>query len=310
MTTRDRQPLGRDYQLMVSALAEVSRRRDSELDNAEQAYQDNAARAAGELARAEHDALTADRWAGAAAAQVLDVDREAARLWDQLRRARGMRVRALGEVPEPAPIEAMPRVALQRRPESSNGITGPAGPGSSTGGAGGSGGGSGTDGAGGFGGGGSHGLDPAGLGVAGMGAGGFGGGGFGAGALVPGRQSPRALLSRAAERIEVTARPARHGLTRWVLPLLPLVGALCAALAGLVAAGLVTFGSTDVFGGVVIRGMGWLGFLVAPSTGVPVAAWLAHRRLHARLDIGGIGLTLLGGMAAATALSLAFAAQR
>ncbi|MEU8236715.1 hypothetical protein AB0C07_00550 [Actinoplanes missouriensis] len=314
MTTRDRQPLGRDYQLMVSALAEVSRRRDSELDNAEQAYQDNAARAAGELARAEHDALTADRWAGAAAAQVLDVDREAARLWDQLRRARGMRVRALGEVPEPAPIEAMPRVALQRRPESSNGITGPAG-----GGFGGPAGGS-VAGGGGAGGGGSNGLDPAGLGAGGMGfggagtggagTGGFGGGGFGAGALVPGRQSPRALLSRAAERIEVTARPARHGLTRWVLPLLPLVGALCAALAGLVAAGLVTFGSTDVFGGVVIRGMGWLGFLVAPSTGVPVAAWLAHRRLHARLDIGGIGLTLLGGMAAATALSLAFAAQR
>ena len=47
MTTRDRQPLGRDYQLMVSALADVTKRRDTELDGAEQAYQDNAARAAG-----------------------------------------------------------------------------------------------------------------------------------------------------------------------------------------------------------------------------------------------------------------------
>ncbi|MEU4687696.1 hypothetical protein [Actinoplanes sp. NPDC023714] len=256
MTTRDRQPLGRDYQLMVSALAEVNKRRDTELDSAEQAYQDNAARAAGELARAEHDALTADRWAGAAAAQVLDVDREAARLWDQLRRARGMRVRALGEVPEPAPIEAMPRVALQRRPSGESGE-----PGAGT-------------------------------------------------ALTQGRQSPRVLLARAQDRIDVTVRPAGRGLTRWVFPLLPLVGALCAALAGLVAAGLVTFGGTGVPGGVLIRGVGWLGFLVAPSTGVPVAAWLAHRRLHARLDIGGIGLTLLGGMVAATALSLAFAAQR
>ncbi|WP_229071277.1 hypothetical protein [Actinoplanes sp. DH11] len=255
MTTRDRQPLGRDYQLMVSALADVTRRRDNELDDAEQAYQDTAARAAGELARAEHDALTADRWAGAAAAQVLDVDREAARLWDQLRRARGLRVRALGEVPEPASIEAMPRVALQRRPEPA-----PNGPDDTV-------------------------------------------------VLTPGRQSPQVLLARAADRIDVTARPGRHP-RRWMLPLLPLVGALCAALAALVAAGLVTFGGTGVWGGVAIRGMGWLGFLVAPSTGVPVAAWLAHRRLHARLEIGGIGLTLLGGMVAATAISLAFAAQR
>ena len=43
MTTRDRQPIGRDYQLMVSALAEATRRRDVELGGAEQAYQDNAA---------------------------------------------------------------------------------------------------------------------------------------------------------------------------------------------------------------------------------------------------------------------------
>ncbi|MEU4422623.1 hypothetical protein AB0F81_18490 [Actinoplanes sp. NPDC024001] len=249
MTTRDRQPLGRDYQLMVSALADVTRRRDAELDDAEQAYQDSAARAAGELARAEHDALAADRWAGAAAAQVLDVDREAARLWDQLRRARGMRVRALGETPEPAPVETLPRVALQRRPTTED-------------------------------------------------------------APAPGRQSPRTLLSRAADRIDVTVRPARRPLSRWLLPMLPVVGAVCAALTGLVAAGLVTFGETGVWGGVVIRGLGWLTFLVAPSSGVPVAALLAHRGMRARMDIGGIGLTLLGGMVAATALSLAFAGSR
>ncbi|BCJ42616.1 hypothetical protein GCM10010168_06420 [Actinoplanes ianthinogenes] len=253
MTTRDRQPPSRDYQLMVSALAEVTRRRDAELDQAEQAYQDNAARAAGELARAENDALAADRWAGAAAAQVLDVDREAARLWDQLRRARGLRVRALGEVPEPAPVEALPRVALQRRPSSVDGITD---------------------------------RDAA------------------------GRQSPRALLARAADRIDDRVRPGgRRSLPRWSLPLLPLIGALASALAGLVAAGLVTFGQQAVWGGAVIRGLGWLAFIVAPSAGVPAAAFLAHRRLRARLDVGGIGLTLLGGMVAATALSLTFAAS-
>src|SRR3954471_6305067 len=101
---------------MLSALAEASRRREAALGGAERAYQDSAEQAAGELARAEGDALSADRWAGAAAAQGLDVDREAERLWNQLRRARGVRVRTLGEIPEPAPVEALPRVALPRNP--------------------------------------------------------------------------------------------------------------------------------------------------------------------------------------------------
>jgi hypothetical protein len=242
VTTRDR-----DYQLMMNALADVTRRRDAELENAEQAYQDSTARAAGELARAEGEAAAADRWAGAAAAQVLDVDREAARLWDQLRRARGVRMRAMGELPEPAPVEAMPRMALQRRPDDS---------------------------------------------------------------VTSGRESARALLARAAERIDDTVRPARRRpLPRWILPLLPVLGALIAGATGLLAAGLVTVGGADVPGGTVIRGLGWLCFLVAPSAGVPVAALFAHRHLQARLDIGGIGLTLLGGMIAATMLSLTFAAS-
>jgi hypothetical protein len=92
-----------------------------------------------------------------------------------------------------------------------------------------------------------------------------------------------------------------------VLPLLPLLGALVAGAAGLVAAGLVTFGGANIPGGTLIRGLGWLVFLVAPSAGVPAAALLSHRRLQARLDIGGVGLTLLGGMLAATLLSLTFA---
>ncbi len=244
MTTRDR-----DYQLMMSALADMTRRRDADLDTAEQAYQDSTARAAGELARAESEAASADRWAGAAAAQVLDVDREAARLWDQLRRARGLRARALGEVPEPAPVEVLPRVALPRQPTSD--------------------------------------------------------------APAPGHKSAQALLARAAERIDHTVRPAsRRPLPHWVLPLLPFLGALVAATTGLVGAGLVTLGDSGVPAAAVVRGLGWLCFLVAPSAGVPVAAALAHRRLQARLDIGGIGLTLLGGMIAATLLSLSFAASR
>ncbi|BFU42680.1 hypothetical protein [Krasilnikovia sp. MM14-A1004] len=242
-------PRERDYQLMMSALAEAARRRDTELDGAEQAYQDSAAQAAGELARAEGEAAAADRWAGAAAAQVLDVDREAARLWDQLRRARGMRIRALGELPEPAAVEALPRVALQRAPEADGDAT-----------------------------------------------------------PQPPRQSARTLLARAAERIDDTARPSvRDPLPRWALGLLPLVGALVAGAAGLLAAGLVTFGSTGVPGGSVVRALGWLAFLLAPSAGVPVGAAYAHRHGR-RLEIGGIGLTLLGGMVAAALLSLSFAA--
>jgi hypothetical protein len=171
VTTRDR-----DYQMMMSALADVSRRRDADLESAERAYQDNAARAAGELARAEGEAAEADRWAGAAAAQVLDVDREAARLWDQLRKARGVRVRALGELPDPVPIEALPRVALQRRPSGDEGVA------------------------------------------------------------MPGRESARTLLTRAAERIDDSVRPAaRRQLPRWILPLLPVLGALVAGATGLLA---------------------------------------------------------------------------
>jgi hypothetical protein len=120
-------------------------------------------------------------------------------------------------------------------------------------------------------------------------------------------ESARLLLGRVAERIDDTVRPARRPLPRWTLPLLPVVGALFAGATGLLAAGLVTFGGAAVPGGVAIRLVGWLAFLVAPSAGVPVAALVAHRRLRARLDIGGIGLTLLGGMVAATLLSVTFA---
>jgi hypothetical protein len=125
-----------------------------------------------------------------------------------------------------------------------------------------------------------------------------------------GRDTPRVLLAHAAELVEVTVRPAaRRPLPRWTLPVLPLAGAVCAAMTSLVGAGLVTFGDTGVWGSSVIQGLGWLAFLVAPSAGVPVAALFAHRRLLARLDIGGVGLTLVGGMVAATLMSLAFAAR-
>jgi hypothetical protein len=238
----------RDYRRTMTALVDVTRRRDGELEHAEQAYQDSATRAAAELTAAGSDVVAADRRAAAATAQVLEVDREADRLWDRLRRARGVRIRALGELPDPAPTKTPPRVALPRSPDS--------------------------------------------------------------GMTTSGRESARELLARAAARIDDVVHPAaRRPLPGWALALLPLLGALTAAATGLVGAGLAAFGGTPVPGGVLIRGLGWLAFLAAPSAGAPVAATLAHRYLGARLDIGGIGLTLLGGMVAATLLSLAFASS-
>jgi hypothetical protein len=228
-----------DYRTMVGELAEATRQRDAELRRADQAYRDSTAQAASELARAEVDVANADRRAGAATGQVLAVDQEAGRLWEQLNQNRGLRLRKLGEVPEPlAPVA---QIALPRTADSA---------------------------------------------------------------------PPQELLARAAVRIDGTIRPAgRRSLAAWTLPLLPVFGALISALTGLVAAGLVTFGSSGIWGDEVIRGLGWLTFVAAPSAGVPVAALIAHRRLEARLGILGIGLTLLGGMVSATLLALAFAAM-
>jgi hypothetical protein len=233
----------RDYQAMMAALADVARRRDHGLEGADQAYQTSSAQAAGELARAEGDAAEAERWAHVAASQVEDVDQEAARIWEQLRRVPGMRPRTVGELPEPAAVDPLPRAALERAPEP--GVVAPA----------------------------------------------------------P-RQSARTLLARAAERIEVTGRPPRRrAMPRWTLPVLPLAGALAAGLVALFAAGLMTT-FPDAW---LVRALGWGLFLLAPSAGLPLTAAWAHRRLLARLDVGGIALTLFGGMLAATLMAVTYA---
>ncbi len=250
MSTRDR-----DYQLMMSELAEATRRRDTELNIAEQAYQDSTEKIAAELARAEVEATTTARQARAFASQVLAVDDEAARLWQQLRQAGGLRLRPFGKLGEPATVATLPQSALPRHATAVD----------------------------------AHSAVDA--------------------DSAAERPAPRLLLARAAQRIDDTLRrPGRRALPRWTWPLLPLFGALVAALAGLTAAGLVTFGATPIWGGSVIRGLGWVTFIAAPSAGVPIATLIAHRRLQAKLDLGGVGLTLFGGMISATLLSLAFAA--
>ncbi|MDP9797380.1 hypothetical protein J2S43_005892 [Catenuloplanes nepalensis] len=117
-----------------------------------------------------------------------------------------------------------------------------------------------------------------------------------------------ALLDRATRRIDSAKRgTARPSPPRRVLPLLPVVGAAAAAFTALFAAGLVTLGGGHTTTQLVLRTAGWSVFFVAPFTGLPLAAALLHRLFGSRLDIGAVGLLVLGGMAAATGISIALA---
>jgi hypothetical protein len=129
----------------------------------------------------------------------------------------------------------------------------------------------------------------------------------------------QALLDRAARRITL----ARHGVPRpapprRVLPLLPVVGAAAAAFTALFAAGLMTLSggntgahlitlSGDGLPSVqlVLRVAGWSAFFLAPFTGLPLASALLNRLFDSRLDVGAIGLLVLGGMASASGISMA-----
>lgn len=223
-----------DYRRLVGALASAANRRDAELASAERSYQDGAAVAAAELALANAEAGDADRRAGAAATAVVKADREATRLWDELRRVRGWRGRRLGDLPSPTPVDLLPMDA------------------------------------------------PASAAVE--------------------------LLDGAARRIDQARRGApRPPLPRWLLPLLPPLGAIGATMTGLVAGGLVTIAHFDTGLQWPLRLLGWLAFLVAPFTSVPVAAIWVDRQFNSRLDTGATGLTVLGGLTAGCALSLLFA---
>ncbi|GAA4675279.1 hypothetical protein [Phytohabitans rumicis] len=221
-----------EYRRLVGQLAGAVSLRDAELAAAERSYQDGAAAATTELARANAEAGEADRRAGAAATAVVDVDREAARLWDELRGAGGWltRLRRLGELPAPTPDDLLPDA------------------------------------------------------------------------------NPVELLDAAAKRIDQTRRGApRPPVPRWVLPLLPPLGAAAAAMTGLVAGGLVTLAHFDTGLEWPLRLLGWLAFLLAPFTGVPPAAILIDRAWGSRLDAGALALVVVGGLSAGCALSLAFA---
>lgn len=117
-----------------------------------------------------------------------------------------------------------------------------------------------------------------------------------------------ALLHRASRRIDQARRGVpRPAPPRRVLPLLPVVGAAAAAFTALFAAGLVTLGGGYTTMQLVLRTAGWSVFFVAPFTGLPLAAVLLDRVFGSRLDVGAIGLLVLGGMASASGISIALA---
>ncbi|HCT79019.1 MAG TPA: hypothetical protein DGG94_10820 [Micromonosporaceae bacterium] len=99
-------------------------------------------------------------------------------------------------------------------------------------------------------------------------------------------EDPLSLLDSAQTRVE-RARRGGEPLPPLVLPLLFVLGAVAAT----VVAGI----------GVLI---GWPVLLLAPLAGLPIASsWVDHR-FAARLDPGAIGLLILGGMLATTAVWL------
>jgi hypothetical protein len=188
------------------------------------------------VARTDAALVEAERRANAAGTTVVEVDREAARVWDELRRAGSWwsRLRRVGDLPLPDQIGHTPA-----------------------------------------------------------------GGAVEAEAV--------ALLDAAARRIDPVRRgAARAPLPRWLLPLLPPLGATAATMTGLVAGGLVTLAHFDSELAWPLRLLGWLTFLIAPFTGVPPAALWVGRQFGSRLDTGAIGLIVLGGMAAGCGLSLLF----
>ncbi|MEV7226681.1 hypothetical protein AB0M79_06600 [Polymorphospora sp. NPDC051019] len=252
------------YGRLVAELGAAAARRDTALAAADRAYREGAATASAELARAAADAEAAERRAAADAEAVHLVDREAARLWEELRALRRWPGRPVGDLPEPDRAADTTTSAAA----TAGAATTPAAT-----------------------------VEAATSAAARAATVWQESGGSGVG-LSPAAQA----LERARQRI-AAARPdaPRKPVPRLVLPFLPLVGAALAALTGLVAAGLVAIAPDGAAS--VPRVLGWLVFLVAPFTAIPPVAWWL-RRTGSRLDVGAIGLLLLGGMAAGTILSL------
>ena len=118
-----------EYGRLLAELAAVASRREADLAAAERAYADGMATAAAEVRRSHTAAAAAERRAAAAASTVVEVDREAARLWDELRKVRSPWSPRSGPPPDPAVIvdgsASRDAVVAAAGPGRAGGSTGP-----------------------------------------------------------------------------------------------------------------------------------------------------------------------------------------
>ncbi len=115
---------------------------------------------------------------------------------------------------------------------------------------------------------------------------------------------PPAVRHLAQAAAVVTRGRKREPLRGGAYALLPLLGAVAAAVGYAVARGLLLLGDT-LHGppGTVLTAVGQIATFASPLAGLPATKGYADRR-GARVDGGAIGLVVLGGMLAVGALSV------
>lgn len=119
-----------------------------------------------------------------------------------------------------------------------------------------------------------------------------------------GPSEPAAIRHLAAARAALARGRRREPLPGAAYTLLPLLGAVAAALAYLAARGVLLLGHT-LHGptGVVLTAVGQIATFASPLAGLPATKGYADRR-GARVDAGAIGVVVIGGMLAVGGLNL------
>jgi hypothetical protein len=112
--------------------------------------------------------------------------------------------------------------------------------------------------------------------------------------------SPQQELRRAVDVVRDLRRPPRAGAPQRAVACLPILGALCSAL---VVLGVRGTGAVLGGGNLLLDVFGQLLLFLAPFTGVPVAVAVFRHRYTRPPDLGGVGLTILGGMLASAVLA-------
>jgi hypothetical protein len=118
-----------------------------------------------------------------------------------------------------------------------------------------------------------------------------------------GPPEPAAVRHLAAAGSVLASGRRREAFSGGAYALLPLLGAIAAALAYGLARGLLLFGhSLHGPAGVVVTAVGQIATFASPLAGLPATKGYADRR-GARIDAGAIGMVVLGGMLAVCGLN-------